>query len=138
MQSKNLIFRILSAALALLLVFNAVLGTIPSARAASDYVKPQAGDTALLTTGEHLNRSDAVTTGTAYPYYSMWDTGMGNLRNFRFDTRSETGNKNYDPNTQIYCVQHGKTISTSQYTAAATGTDTWWNGLSKSRLLAFC
>lgn len=136
MTQKPLYKRLLSFALALLVVLSSVHSAVPALQAMAaetGYVKLQVGDKAWMATSEYLYRSDAATTGTAFAYYSMWDTGQGDLRDFKFNMQSWTGNKNYDPNTRLYCVQHGATISNSpQYTAVLPSGDSWWTGLSEA------
>lgn len=113
-----------SALLSLVLVFTMMAGLPPAASAATSYVVPAAGDVAWINTSVRATRSD---TGAIY----CASAGNHEIRDFRFPAAGYGGvNKNYNPDTQLYCIEYGKDLSSSPcYTAYAPNT-TFWNNLS--------
>ena len=121
---KKHITKWLSALLSLILVFTMIADTLPTAMAATSYDIPTAGDRAWIRISIRAKRSD---TGNNY------SAGEGNheIRNFKFRPSGYGGeNKNYNPATQLYCIEYGTDLPDTPRYAASTPSTTFWNNLS--------
>lgn len=108
--------KVLSMAMAALLVLNLFTGVLPVANAAS-YDTPKAGDTVKVSLSDRITRSD---NGEIYRISAK----SHELRDFHFKTG------NYDPNIQLYCIEFGKALPNDlTYTAVEPQNDDFWNRL---------
>ncbi len=120
MKAKhNFSARILAAVLVLVTIFG-LCGNIIPAFAATEYDVPANGDTAYISVYNRIYRSD---NGQKY----VMSNGAHDMRDFKFNFEGHSDMRNYNPDTQLYCIQYGAPLpSDGKYTAITPSTFDYW------------